>query len=94
MSIVDRCGAQVRSTRHPCGRNPGNRKFDPAIWSVADNFLAIALSGIDVRRLISDMVAFKDVLAEDYEPEEVTKKLSVFGGPCLNITSRYAMRIR
>jgi hypothetical protein len=58
------------------------------------NFLAIAFSGIDMRRLIADIVAFKEILAEDYEAEEVHKKWSAFGGPCLDITTKYAMRIR
>jgi hypothetical protein len=45
-------------------------------------------------QIIVDTVAFKVILAEDYEPEEVLKKWCAFGGPCLNITSKYAMRIR
>jgi hypothetical protein len=64
------------------------------MWSVAHNFLVIALSGIDMRYLIADAVAFKSNLAIDHEDEEVDKMWDDIGRPCLNITSKYAMRIR
>jgi hypothetical protein len=64
------------------------------MWSVAHNFLAIALSGIDMRQLIADQVAFKEYLAMEYKAKEVDKKWSAIGRPCLDITSKYAMRIR
>jgi hypothetical protein len=64
------------------------------MWSVAHNLLAIALSGIDMRRLIADAVDFKGNLAMEHEAKEVDKKWSAFGRPCLSITSKYAMRIR
>jgi len=63
------------------------------MWSVAHNFLAFALSRIDMRRLIPDVVAFKENLALVHEDEEVDKKWNAFGRPCLNITSKYRMRI-
>jgi hypothetical protein len=61
--------------------------------SVAHNILAITLSGIDMRRLIADVVAFKEDLAKEHEAEEVDEKWNAFGRPCLNITSKYRMRI-
>lgn len=64
------------------------------MWSVAHDSFAIALSGIDMRQLTTDIVAFKEGLAIEYEREEAHKKWSAFGGPCLDITSKYAMRIR
>jgi hypothetical protein len=41
------------------------------------------------------MATFREVLEKDLEDkEEALEKWSAFGGPCLNITSKYAMRIR
>jgi hypothetical protein len=45
------------------------------------------------RRLISDPVRLKEVLAMEYENKDVDRKWSDFGRPCLDITSKYAMRI-
>ena len=94
MSIIVRSGTWPRSTGSPRRRNPRNIKFDGAMWSVAHNFLAIALSRIDMRQLIADAVAFKLNLAMEHEDEEVDKMWNAIGRPCLNITSKYAMRIR
>jgi len=85
MSIVARSGHR--------GPYPRNGQFGLAMRSVAHNFLTIALSGIDMRRLIVDVVALNDVLARDHEAE-ARKTFGAFRGPCINITSKYAMRIR
>lgn len=45
-------------------------------------------------RLITDIVTFKEILADDYENEEVHKKWSAFGGRCLDITSKYNILTR
>ena len=94
MSIVVGSGAQLRSTGHLRGHNSRNIELHPVRWSVAHNFLVVAISGIDMRRSIADLVGFKEVLAMEHEADEVDERWSAFGRPFLNITSEYAMRIR
>ncbi|KAI9508471.1 hypothetical protein F5148DRAFT_1195917 [Russula earlei] len=44
--------------------------------------------------LPSDAVAFRDVLAMNHDEMSVQEKWAAFGGPCLDITSKYAMLMR
>ncbi len=86
----------MRPARHPSRRDSGDPELHTPLRSVPCNFARrISLSKAD-ELLAADGVAFKEVLVmgQELDADETHDKWLAFGGSFLDVTSKYAMRLR